>query len=184
MATEEKVLKDELGEEQKASKESKKAKKSEKKANNDALTAEKEKLEKELAETKDSYMRILAEYDNFRKRSQREKESAYGDSKASTLALLLPVIDNFDRAIDNKTDDIEGYRKGIEMTYNQLKEIFSKLDVVSFGEVGEEFNPEIHNAVMTAENPDLPENTISAVFEKGYKMGDRVLRFASVQITQ
>ena len=70
------------------------------------------------------------------------------------------------------------------MTYNQLKDILSKSDVVSFGEVGEEFNPEIHNAVMTAENPDLPENTISAVFEKGYKMGDRVLRFASVQITQ
>ena len=70
------------------------------------------------------------------------------------------------------------------MTYNQLKEIFNKLDVTAFGEVGEEFNPEIHNAVMTIENPDLPENSIAAVFEKGYKMGDRVLRFASVQITQ
>ena len=173
-----------LKEETKSSKETKKSKKADKKANNDALAMEKEKLEKELAETKDSYMRVLAEYDNFRKRSQREKESAYGDSKASTLSLLLPVIDNFDRAIENKTDDIESYRKGIEMTYNQLKDIFSKLDVVSFGEIGEEFNPEIHNAVMTAENPDLPENTISAVFEKGYKMGDRVLRFASVQITQ
>ena len=166
----------------KETKETKKSKKSDKKT--DALVAEKEKLEKELAETKDSYMRVLAEYDNFRKRSQREKESAYNDSKASTLALLLPVIDNFDRAIDNKTDDIEAYRKGIEMTYNQLKEIFNKLDVTAFGEVGEEFNPEIHNAVMTIENPDLPENSIAAVFEKGYKMGDRVLRFASVQITQ
>jgi molecular chaperone GrpE len=179
MAAEEKVL----NEEQKdTSKEAKKSKKADKKA--DAFAAEKEKLEKELAETKDSYMRILAEYDNYRKRTQKEKEAAYNDSKASTLALLLPVIDNFDRAIDNKTDDIESYRKGIEMTYNQLKDIFSKLEVVSFGEVGEEFNPEVHNAVMTTENPDLPENTISAVFEKGYKMGERVLRFASVQITQ
>ncbi len=177
----EKILNEEENTSSKETKETKKSKKADKKA--DAFQAEKEKLEKELAQTKDSYMRVLAEYDNFRKRTQKEKESAYNDSKASTLALLLPVIDNFDRAIDNKTDDIEAYRKGIEMTYNQFKEIFNKLDVVSFGEVGEEFNPEIHNAVMTTENPDLPENSIAAVFEKGYKMGDRVLRFASVQIT-
>lgn len=177
MATEEKIL----NEEQEA-KEAKKAKKADKKT--DALTKEKEKLEKELSETKDSYMRVLAEYDNFRKRSQREKESSYNDSKANTLALLLPVIDNLDRAIENKTDDIESYRKGVEMTFNQLEEILKKLDVETFGEIGEEFNPELHNAVMTTENPDLPENTIAAVFEKGYKMGDRVLRFASVQITQ
>ena len=182
MATEEKVLNEEKNESSKEAKESKKSKKTDKKT--EAILSEKEKLEKELAQTKDSYMRVLAEYDNFRKRTQKEKEAAYNDSKASTLALLLPVIDNFDRAIDNKTDDIEAYRKGIEMTYNQLKDIFNKLDVVSFGEIGEEFNPEIHNAVMTAENPDLPENSISAVFEKGYKMGERVLRFASVQITQ
>ena len=178
----EKILNEEENTSSKETKETKKSKKADKKA--DAISAEKEKLEKELAETKDSYMRILAEYDNFRKRTQKEKESSYNDSKASTLALLLPVIDNFDRAIDNKTDDIEAYRKGIEMTYNQLKDIFNKLDVVTFGEVGEEFNPEIHNAVMTIENPELPENSIAAVFEKGYKMGDRVLRFASVQITQ
>ena len=174
----EKILNEEQNE---SSKETKKSKKADKKA--DAFLAEKEKLEKELADTKDSYMRILAEYDNFRKRTQKEKEAAYNDSKASTLALLLPVIDNFDRAIDNKTDDIEAYRKGIEMTYNQLKDILNKADVVAFGEIGEEFNPEIHNAVMTIENPNLPENSIAAVFEKGYKMGDRVLRFASVQIT-
>ena len=175
----EKILNEE---ETTSSKETKKSKKADKKA--DAFQAEKEKLEKELADTKDSYMRVLAEYDNFRKRTQKEKESAYNDSKASTLALLLPVIDNFDRAIDNKTDDVEAYRKGIEMTYNQLKDILNKADVVAFGEIGEEFNPKIHNAVMTTENPDLPENSIAAVFEKGYKMGDRVLRFASVQITQ
>ena len=177
----EKILNEEENTSSKETKETKKSKKADKKA--DAFQAEKEKLEKELAQTKDSYMRVLAEYDNFRKRTQKEKESAYNDSKASTLALLLPVIDNFDRAIDNKTDDIEAYRKGIEMTYNQLKDILNKADVVAFGETGEEFNPEIHNAVMTIENPDLPENSIAAVFEKGYKMGDRVLRFASVQIT-
>ena len=163
----EKILNEEENTSSKETKETKKSKKADKKA--DAFQAEKEKLEKELAQTKDSYMRVLAEYDNFRKRTQKEKEAAYNDSKASTLALLLPVIDNFDRAIDNKTDDIEAYRKGIEMTYNQLKDIFNKLDVVSFGEIGEEFNPEIHNAVMTTENPDLPENSIAAVFEKGTK---------------
>ncbi len=178
----EKILNEEETTSSKETKETKKSKKADKKA--DAFQTEKEQLEKELANTKDSYMRVLAEYDNFRKRTQKEKEAAYNDSKASTLALLLPVIDNFDRAIDNKTDDVEAYRKGIEMTYNQLKDILNKADVVAFGEVGEEFNPEIHNAVMTTENPDLPENSIAAVFEKGYKMGDRVLRFASVQITQ
>ncbi len=184
MATEEKELNNEATEAQKEVKETKKQKKSEKKSNNETLALEKEKLEKELADTKDSYMRVLAEYDNFRKRSQREKEASYGDSKANTLTLLLPVIDNFNRAIENKTDDIEVYRKGIEMTFNQLSDILNKLQVVSFGEIGEEFNPEIHNAVMTVENPELPENTVSAVLEKGYKMGERVLRFASVGINQ
>ena len=128
-------------------------------------------------------MRILAEYDNYRKRSQKEKEASYGDAKANTLKQLLPVIDNFGRATENKTDDIDVYRKGVEMTINQLNEILKNLEVEAFGEVGEEFDPNIHNAVMTVENSELPENSIVAVFEKGYKMGDRILRFATVQVT-
>ncbi len=145
--------------------------------------AETEKLENELATLKDAHLRTLAEYDNYRKRTQKEKEATYGDAKSNTLKSLLPVLDNFDRAADNKTEDIEVYRRGIEMTLTQLKEILKSLEVETFGEVGEEFDPNIHNAVMTIENPDLPENSIAAVFEKGYKMGDRILRFATVQVT-
>lgn len=160
-----------------------KKKKSDKKAEVEALNAEIEKLNNELAALKDTHLRTLAEYQNFRTRSQREKEAIYGDSKANTLKLLLPVIDNFDRATDNKTEDIELYRKGIEMTYTQFKEILKNLEVESFGEIGEEFDPNLHSAVMTVENSDLPENSIAGVFEKGYKMGDRILRFATVQVT-
>ncbi len=162
----------------------KETKKKTRKKADPALTAEVERLTEELASIKDSHLRTLAEYDNFRKRSQREKEALYGDAKANTLKLLLPVLDNFDRAAANKTDDIEVYRKGIEMTLSQLGSILTTLEVETFGEVGDEFDPNIHNAVMSIENPDLPENSIAAVFEKGYKMGDRILRFATVQVTK
>ena len=164
-------------------KESKKKKKIDKKGEIEALNAEIEKLSAELATLKDAHLRPLAEYDNFRKRHQREKEATYGDAKANTLKTLLPVLDNFDRAADNKTDDIEVYRKGIEMTLTQLSEILKNLEVEAFGEVGDEFDPNIHSAVMTVENPDLPENSVAGVFEKGYRMGDRILRFATVQVT-
>ncbi len=161
----------------------KKKKKSDKKSEIEALTSQVEALTAEIATMKDAHLRVLAEYDNFRKRSQREKEATYGDAKANTLKMLLPVLDNFDRAADNKTDDIEVYRKGIEMTLAQLGELLKNLEVESFGEVGDEFDPNIHSAVMTVENPDLPENSVAGVFEKGYKMGDRILRFATVQVT-
>ena len=179
MATEEKKMSEEFSADEKNAKKKKSSKKSE----IDNLNAEIEKLTNDLAATKDSHLRTLAEYDNFRKRSQREKEATYGDAKANTLKMLLPVLDNFDRAADNKTDDIEVYRKGIEMTLTQLREILKSLEVESFGEVGDEFDPNIHSAVMTVENPDLPENSVAAVFEKGYRMGDRILRFATVQVT-
>lgn len=184
MATEENKNIENTEEVDRTSKEQKqKKKKADKKGEIETLKAEIEKLNTEMAALKDTHLRTLAEYDNFRKRSQREKEAAYGDSKANTLKLLLPVIDNFNRANDNKTDDIEIYRKGIEMTLTQLGEVLKNLEVESFGEVGEEFDPNIHSAVMTVENSDLPENSIAGVFEKGYKMGDRILRFATVQVT-
>lgn len=165
-------------------KESKKEKKPKKNSEVDSLKAEIEKLSTELANLKDSHLRTLAEYDNYRKRSQREKEAAYGDSKANTVKALLPVIDNFDRAVENATDDVEIYRKGVEMTVSQLKELLKNMEIESYGEVGEEFDPNIHSAVMSVENEELPENSIAAVFEKGYKMGDRILRFATVQVTK
>jgi molecular chaperone GrpE len=160
-----------------------KKKKSDKKSEVEALTAQIEALTAEIATMKDAHLRVLAEYDNYRKRTQREKEATYGDAKANTVKMLLPVLDNFDRAADNKTDDIEVYRKGVEMTLTQLGDILKSLEVESFGEVGDEFDPNIHSAVMTVENPDLPENSVAGVFEKGYKMGDRILRFATVQVT-
>ena len=149
----------------------------------ESLTAKLEKANEETATVKDVLSSTVAEYANFRSRSQREKDALYDDAKADTLKTLLPVIDNFDRATDNKTDDIEIYRKGIEMTFAQLKDLLGSLEVEAFGEIGDEFDPNIHNAVMSVENPDLPENTIAGVFEKGYKMGDRILRFATVQVT-
>ena len=141
-----------------------------------------EKLTAELNETKDKLLRVMAEYDNFRKRSQKEKEMAYGDTKASTIAEFLPVYDNFIRAMSTDTTDLDSFKKGIEMIFNQYGETFKKLGVESFGEKGEEFDPNIHNAVMHGEDENLPENSISDVFSTGYKMGDRVIRPAIVKV--
>lgn len=129
----------------------------------------------------DKFYRIVAEYDNFRKRSQKEKDSIYLDTKAEVLAKLLPVADNFERAAASG-DDFEGYKKGIEMTVSQLMEIFKALGVEAFGEKGEDFDANIHNAVMHSEDEDSPENSISEVFQKGYKIGDRILRCATVKV--
>ena len=144
-------------------------------------TAE-EKLEAELNETIDKLLIVMAEYDNFRKRSQKEKEMAYGDTKASTIAEFLPVYDNFQRAMSAEATDLDSFKKGIEMIFNQYGETFKKLGVESFGEKGDEFDPNIHNAVMHGEDDTLPENSISDVFSTGYKMGDRVIRPAIVKV--
>ena len=141
-----------------------------------------EKLTQELNETKDKLLRVMAEYDNFRKRSQKEKEQAYGDTKASTIAEFLPVYDNFIRAMSTENADLDTFKKGIEMIFNQYGETFKKLGVESFGEKGETFDPNIHNAVMHGEDEELPENSISDVFSTGYKMGDRVIRPAIVKV--
>lgn len=141
-----------------------------------------DKLTTELNETKDKLLRVMAEYDNFRKRSQKEKEMAYGDTKASTIAEFLPVYDNFIRAMSADATDLDSFKKGIEMIFNQYGETFKKLGVESFGEKGETFDPNIHNAVMHGEDDTLPENSISDVFSTGYKMGDRVIRPAIVKV--
>lgn len=145
------------------------------------LTAE-EKLTAELAAKHESLLRVMAEYDNFRKRSQKEKEQAYGDTKASTIGEFLPVYDNFQRAMAAEATDLDSFKKGIEMIFNQYGETLKKLGVEAFGEKGEEFNPNIHNAVMHGEDEELPENTISDVFSTGYKIGDRVIRPAIVKV--
>jgi len=143
---------------------------------------ETEKLQAQLNETNEKFLRTLAEYDNYRKRSQKEKEQAYGDSKAAVLSELLPVLDNFERAASNKEASPEDYQKGIDMIFNQFNEILKKTGVEAFGEKGEEFDPNIHSAVMHIDDENEKENVIVDVFSKGYKLGDRVLRHAIVKV--
>ena len=129
----------------------------------------------------DSFLRLAADYDNFRKRTLKEKEASYGNGKADAIEKILPIYDNLERAMNQACTD-EAYKKGVEMTMNELLKIFGNLGVEIFGQVGEEFNPEFHNAVMHTEDESLGENVISQVFLKGFKLGDKVVRFAMVQV--
>ena len=129
----------------------------------------------------DAHLRLAAEYDNFRKRTIKEKDAAYGNGKAGAVEKLLPVYDNLERAVNQPCTD-EAYKKGVEMTMTELVNIFTGLGVEIFGNVGDEFDPNIHNAVMHVDNEELGENTISMVFQKGFKIGEKVVRFAMVQV--
>ena len=130
---------------------------------------------------RDAHLRVAAEFDNFRKRTIKEKEASYGNGKADAVEKLLPVYDNLERALNQPCTD-EAYKKGVEMTMTQLVGIFSGLGVEIFGNVGEEFDPNFHNAVMHLEDEAYGENTICQVFQKGFKMGEKVIRFAMVQV--
>ena len=150
---------------------------------NEATTPSKEEeLQKQLDEKNDQLLRMAAEYDNFRKRSQREKEALYADCKASVINALLPVADNFDRIFANPDGTLEDYKKGVEMTFKQFSDVFKNLGIESFGEVGEEFDPNFHNAVMHTEDDSVGENTITTVIVKGYKLGDKIIRPAMVAV--
>ena len=129
----------------------------------------------------DAYLRLAADYDNFRKRTVKEKEQSYGNGKADAVEKLLPVYDNLERALNQPTED-EAYKKGVEMTMTQLVSIFTTLGVEIYGNPGDEFDPNIHNAVMHIEDDTLAENTIAQVFQKGIKLGDKIVRFAMVQV--
>ena len=129
----------------------------------------------------DAHLRLAAEYDNFRKRTIKEKEASYGNGKADAVAKMLPVYDNLERALNQETTDA-AFKKGVEMTMAELVKIFTALGVEIFGNVGDQFDPNLHNAVMHIENEELEENSISAVFQKGFKIGDKVVRFAMVQV--
>ena len=129
----------------------------------------------------DSYLRLAADYDNFRKRTIKEKEQSYGNGKADAIEKLLPVYDNLERALNQPTED-EAYKKGVEMTMTQLVNIFAGLGVEIFGNVGDAFDPNIHNAVMHTEDDSVAENTITQVFQKGFKLGEKIVRFAMVQV--
>ncbi len=147
----------------------------------EALAAELEAAQKTIAEDKDKYLRLLAEYDNFRKRSSRERDNIYADVKADTVAKLLPVYDNLERALKQETAD-EAYRRGVEMTMNQFMEVLKGLGIVPIEALGATFNPQEHNAVMHIEDPEKGEQEIVAEFQKGFRMGDRVIRFSMVQV--
>ena len=137
--------------------------------------------EQKYNEEHDSYLRLAADYDNFRKRSAKEKEALYSMGKADAVEKLLPVYDNLERALNQPTED-EAYKKGVEMTMNQLTQILTGLGVEIFGAEGEVFDPALHNAVMHTEDESAEENTITQVFQKGFKLGDKVIRFAMVQV--
>ena len=129
----------------------------------------------------DSLLRLAAEYDNFRKRTIKEKEASYGNGKADAVAKILPVYDNLERALNQPTEDA-AYKKGVELTMNELVKILTGLGVEIFGAPGDTFDPNLHNAVMHTEDESLPENTIAQVFQKGFKIGEKVVRFAMVQV--
>ena len=130
---------------------------------------------------RDSHLRLAAEFDNFRKRTLKEKESSYANGKADAVEKLLPVYDNLERALNQPTEDA-AYKKGVEMTMTELTKILTALGVEIFGEVGENFDPNMHNAVMHTEDEALGENTISLVFQKGFRIGEKIVRFAMVQV--
>ena len=130
---------------------------------------------------RDAHLRLAAEFDNFRKRTAKEKESSYANGRADAVEKLLPVYDNLSRALKQETADT-AFKKGVEMTMTELVKILSGLGVEIFGEVGEEFDPNLHNAVMHTEDETLGENVICQVFQQGFKMGDKVIRFAMVQV--
>ena len=130
---------------------------------------------------RDAHLRVAAEFDNFRKRTVKEKEASYGNGKADAVAKLLPVYDNLERALKQETTDA-AFKKGVEMTMTELVKILNGLGVEIFGQVGDSFDPNLHNAVMHTENEELGENVIAQVFQKGFKLGDKVVRFAMVQV--
>ena len=146
-----------------------------------AETTEVNPWEEKYNAERDAHLRVAAEFDNFRKRTIKEKEASYGNGKADAVAKILPIYDNLERALNQETADA-AYKKGVELTMNELVKIFTSLGVEIFGAVGETFDPNLHNAVMHTEDENLGENTISMVFQKGFKIGDKVVRFAMVQV--
>lgn len=140
-----------------------------------------EELEAALKAEKEKYLRLAAEYDNYRKRSIKEREALYDDIRSETIKKILPVFDNLSRALFVECADSAFY-KGVEMTMVQLKEIFSNLGVAEIEAVGAPFNPDVHNAVMHVEDPDLGSSVVAEEFEKGFKIGDKVIRCSMVKV--
>ena len=145
------------------------------------LTAKLAESEKALAEKEKQYQYLAAEYDNFRRRSAKEKSEAYSNAKADAALAFLPVYDNLQRALAAPCSD-EAYAKGVEMTMTQLKQVLEKLGITEIEALGQPFDPNLHNAVMHVEDDSVDESTVVEVFQSGFKMGDKVIRFAMVKV--
>ena len=147
----------------------------------DPLLSELESLKDQVAQQEDKYLRLAAEYDNYRRRTAKEKDSIWNDAKADAAVAFLPVYDNLERALKQETAD-EAYKKGVEMTMTQLKEVLTKLGIEEIPALGEPFDPNLHNAVMHVEDENFGENTVCDVFQAGFQLGEKVIRFAMVKV--
>ncbi len=159
-------------------------KKAEKKQKADKKSAEIDKLKEEIAAEKEKYIRLYAEYENYRKRTSAEKLQIYDDATARAIKEILPMADSVTQALTQfeGKDVPEEFRKGIELIAQQLKTSFEKLKVEPFCEIGDTFDPELHNAVSMTEDENLPENSVAAVYQKGYRVGDKIIRHAMVVV--
>lgn len=146
------------------------------------LKAALEKAEAALADHKDQHLRLMAEYQNYRNRTTEEKKKIYGDAKADCIKSLLTVVDTFERAMDAACSD-ETYKKGIEMTFSQLQKALEQMDVKEIAEVGVEFDPNLHNAIKQMDDTDFEENKVCQIYQKGYLLGDRLIRPAMVAVS-
>ena len=151
------------------------------KANETEEKEEKDPVQQELDDTKDRLLRLTAEYSNYKRRSEKEKQDAYVYAKSDTIKALLPVIDNLERALANETKDYDALKKGVEMTFDNLTAILETLGVEVFGEPGDIFDPNLHNAVIHVEDEEHKNGEIVDVFQKGYKIGDKIVRPAMVK---
>ena len=147
----------------------------------DPLMTELEALKNQVAKQEDKYLRLAAEYDNYRRRTAKEKESIWSEAKADAAVAFLPVYDNLERALKQETAD-EAYKKGVEMTMNQLKSVLEKLGITEIDAQGKPFDPTLHNAVMHVEDENFGENTVAEVFQAGFMLVEKVIRFAMVKV--
>lgn len=145
--------------------------------------SEEEKLKEEIAELKDKYLRLMAEFDNFRKRSAKERQEVYPAAIADAVEAFIPLADNFERAASAESTD-EKYKAGVMMIFDQLKNAFKKLSVEEISREGEPFDPSLENAVSQVESDELEENTVAQVYQKGYRIGDRIIRHAMVSVVK
>lgn len=168
--------------EENAEKKEKKEKKEDKKEEKKEENSEAAKEAEELAKAKDMFVRLAADFDNYKKRAAAEKTALRGVVVADTVQMMLPILDNLERAVDAAAEENSPLKDGVVMVLNQAKTSFENFGITSFGERGEKFDPEIHNAIMTCRDDELEPDTIAKVLQKGYKINDRIIRHALVQV--